>query len=212
MYLLLFPLCWFVSGSLQTHHDISYLKNKIRWNPSSASALFSSYHLISLIHFMAKCLGKLILSSLYFLYSHSLLNPLQSSYPSPRECCKRQQRKGTVARERDDWILIQSGFVPTITPKLLLSRSIRALFPQGSRFPTRNYPPTKIYFQKKLASATAPTPAAERLGQLQASSWMQALYTRVTHSTNTVLIIRATIYCALTACQACTECFKCNFI
>lgn len=123
MYLLLFPLCWFVSGSLQTHHDISYLKNKIRWNPSSASALFSSYHLISLIHFMAKCLGKLILSSLYFLYSHSLLNPLQSSYPSPRECCKRQQRKGTVSRERDDWILIQSGFVPTITPKLLLSRS-----------------------------------------------------------------------------------------
>lgn len=85
---------------------------------------------------------------------------------------------------------------------------IGALFLQASHFPTGDYPPTKIYFQKKLASATVPTPSAELLWPLQASSWMQALYAKVTHSTNTVLIITATIYCVLTTFQACAECFK----
>lgn len=35
---------------------------------------------------------------------------------------------------------------------------------------------------------------------------MQVLYARVNHSINTVLVIIATIYCALTTCQACAEC------
>lgn len=43
-----------------------------------------------------------------------------------------------AAARREDFVPCPSGL------------EIRALFPQGSHFPTSDYPPTKIYFQKKI--------------------------------------------------------------